>query len=208
MGVAYAANTANNLPAVGTATVTGNFAPFYAANSANTASNNSALPIPRFVDNPISRTAFQINACQTNLLFPFVTNQAGFDTGIAISNTSRDPFSSASSRQQGGTCTLNYYGSTTGGGAAPAAQKTTANVEAGTVLSFVLSSGGNMGIAGVPGFQGYIIAQCNFRYAHGFAFITDGPIGQARVAEGYLALVLDAPLSDSRSGASSEGLSH
>ena len=66
-------------------TVAGNFAPFYAASSnANQAS--STLPIPRFVDNPISRADFGITQCVTNLLFPFVTNQAGFDTGIAISN--------------------------------------------------------------------------------------------------------------------------
>jgi hypothetical protein len=55
----------------------------------------------------------------------------------------------------------------------------------------VLSTGGSLGLRGNANFQGYIIAQCDFLFAHGFAFITDGPIGQARVAEGYLALVLD-----------------
>ena len=110
-----------------------------------------------------------------------MTNQAGFDTGIAISNTSRDPFANQNTRLQAGTCTLNYYGGTTGGGAAPAAQTTNAAVEAGAQLLFVLSSGGNLGVAATPGFQGYIIAQCRFQYAHGFAFVTDGPIGQARL---------------------------
>jgi hypothetical protein len=55
----------------------------------------------------------------------------------------------------------------------------------------VLSSGGTHGITAAPGFQGYMIADCAFRRAYGFAFVTDGPIGQARVAEGYLAIVLD-----------------
>jgi len=208
VAVAATANTANNLPGLGTSTVTGNFAPFYAASTgANAAS--ASLPVPRFIDNPISTNDFTISSCQTNLLFPFVTNQAGFDTGIAISNTSRDPFASGSSRLQGGRCTINYYGGTTNGGAAPAAQTTTASVDPGSQLLFVLSSGGNLGMAGTPGFQGYIIAQCNFRYAHGFAFVTDGPIGQARVAEGYLALILDTPLSDSRgTGNSSESLNN
>ena len=32
-------------------------------------------------------------ACTTTLLFPFVTNANGFETGIAISNTTKDPFS-------------------------------------------------------------------------------------------------------------------
>ena len=148
---------------------------------------------------------FQINQCATNLLFPFVTNQAGFDTGIAISNTSRDPFADQNTRLQAGTCTLNYYGGTTGGGAAPAAQTTNAAVEGGAQLLFVLSSGGNLGVAATPGFQGYIIAQCRFQYAHGFAFVTDGPIGQAKVAEGYLALVMDASVG-TRTGSLSEVL--
>lgn len=125
----------------------------------------------------------------TTLLFPFVTNQAGFDTGIAISNTSRDTVGTA---PQSGTCTLNYFGSTTGGGAAPPPQTTNAPVPAGGQLTFVLSSGGNLGIVGRPGFQGYIIATCNFQYAHGFALVTDGPIGQARVGSSYLALIIPA----------------
>ena len=86
-------------------------------------------------------------------------------------------------------------------------RRPTPAVEAGAQLLFVLSSGGNLGIAGTPGFQGYIIAQCRFQYAHGFAFITDGPIGQARVAEGYLALVMDAGIG-TRTGSLSEVLAH
>jgi hypothetical protein len=206
VGVAYAANTPNNLPGLGTSSVTGSFAPFYAASS-NAGSASSSLSIPRFIDNATPTNDFVINQCVTNLLFPFVTNQAGFDTGIAISNTSRDPFSGNASRLQAGTCTINYYGTTGTGGPAPAADTTTNPVEAGSQLLFVLSSGGANGIDAVPGFQGYIIAQCRFQYAHGFAFVTDGPIGQARVAEGYLALVMDQGIG-TRTGSASEVLSH
>jgi hypothetical protein len=203
--VAYAANTPNNLPGLGQSSVTGSFAPFYAANSnANAAS--TSLPIPRFIDNATPRTSFAVNQCVTNLLFPFVTNMAGFDTGLAISNTSRDPFSGNAGRLQAGTCTINYYGRTQGG-PAPSAQTTNAAVEAGSHFAFVLSSGGELGITGTPGFQGYIIAQCRFQFAHGFAFITDGPVGQARVAEGYLALVMDDGIA-SRTGSFSEVLAH
>ena len=205
VGVAYTSNTPNNLPGLGTSSVTGSFAPFYAANSSAGAASGT-LPIPRFIDNATPSTDFTINQCVTNLLFPFVTNQAGFDTGIAISNTSRDPFSGNASRLQAGTCTINYYG-TTPGGPAPAADTTTNPVEAGAQLLFVLSSGGANGIDAVPGFQGYIIAQCRFQFAHGFAFVTDGPIGQARVAEGYLALVMDASVG-TRTGSQSETLAH
>jgi len=204
MAVATAANTPNNLPGLGQSSVTGSFAPFYAANSAANAAS-STLPIPRFIDNATPRNSFRTDQCVTNLLFPYVTNQAGFDTGIAISNTSRDPFSGNSGRLQAGTCTMNYYGATTGG-PAPSPQTTNADVAAGAQVAFVLSSGGGLGITGTPGFQGYIIATCRFQFAHGFAFITDGPIGQARVAEGYLALIMDAGIG-SRTGSFSETLS-
>lgn len=122
----------------------------------------------------------------TSLLFPFVTNQAGFDTAIVISNTSLD---TVGTTPQSGTCTLNYFGATTGGGASPAAQ-TSQTVPAGAQLTFTLSSGGSFGIAATSGFQGYIIATCNFQYAHGFAFISD--VGAQRLATSYLALVIPA----------------
>lgn len=202
VAVAYAPNTPNRLPGLGQASVSGNFAPFYASNS-DAGRMSSTLPIPRFVDAPTSANAFRIDSCVTNLLFPFVTNQAGFDTGIAVANTSRDPFGVAM-RPQSGSCAINYYGNTPSGGAAPAAQRSSTPIESGATMTFVLSSGGSHGIAATPGFQGYLIVQCDFRYAHGFAFVTDGPIGSARVAEGYLGLVLDNGIA--RRGSSSETL--
>jgi hypothetical protein len=193
---AFESNTASNIPALGSGAVSGNFAPISTVTTAS-----SSAPIPRFVDTAEDEDIITINACSTNLLFPFVTNQSGFDTGIAISNTSQDPFGTAT---QTGACTINYYGNTTGGGAAPAAQ-TSGVVAPGAQLLFVVSSGGNLNIAGTPGFQGYIIAQCAFQYAHGFAFVTDGPVGAANVAEGYLALVMDDSIG-SRTGFASETL--
>jgi hypothetical protein len=43
----------------------------------------------------------------------------------------------------------------------------------------------------VPGFQGYMIAVCQFQYAHGFAFVSD--LGARNLAMGYLALVMNQP---------------
>ena len=91
-----------------------------------------------------------------------------------------------------------------GGGAAPAAA-TSPVVAAGTELIFLLSSGGG-GVAATPGFQGYIIAQCAYQYAHGFAFISD--LGSQKLAEGYLALVMDDAKTPSRTKTSSEVLAH
>ena len=39
-----------------------------------------------------------------------------------------------------------------------------------------------------PGFQGYITASCEFRNAHGFAFITGGGAETPTLAQGYLAV--------------------
>jgi hypothetical protein len=208
VSVGFAANTPNNLPAPGQSTVTGNLAPFYAAgDTRNPHQISTSLPIPRFVDNPISRNDFVINTCQTNLLFPFVTNQAGFDTGVAISNTSRDVFANQNERLQSGRCTANYFGEGANQANAPQPFTTNANLEAGRTWTFVLSTGGGLGMDNrAAGFQGYLIVQCQFQFAHGFAFITDGPIGQARVAEGYLALVLDEGIA--ARGTLSEVLGH
>jgi len=104
----------------------------------------------------------------TRLLFPYVTNQAGFDTGISLSNISDDPFGSA---KNDGICTVHYYGSLVGGGVAPKAQ-TTLVLHAGEQAIFTLSGGGSHGIYSTPGFQGYIIAECRFKAA-GLGFVSD-----------------------------------
>jgi hypothetical protein len=110
-----------------------------------------------------------------------VTNQLGFDTGLAIANTSSDPFAAnlGGATAQAGTCTLNFYGS----GAPSPSNVTTANVPTGTVYVQALS-----GIA--AGFQGYMIAYCQFQFAHGFAFITDGVGASGGLSQGYLAGVI------------------
>ena len=42
-----------------------------------------------------------------------------------------------------------------------------------------------------PNFLGYMIAVCNFQYAHGFAFVSD--VGARNLAMGYLALIIPDP---------------
>lgn len=166
----YTANPGAGSPALGTATVAGNFAPISTVTTAS-----ATAPIPRFVDSSTAGNVITINPCLTNLLFPFVTAQLGFDTGLAISNTSKDPFGTST---QAGTCTLNWYG------ANEIAATTTPTVDAGTSWTGLASN-----IA--PNFQGYVIAQCRFQYAHGFAFVTK--IGATDIAMGYLALIIPDP---------------
>jgi hypothetical protein len=177
------ANVAQNSPPAGTATVSLSFAPTPTAafTSAAGAAASSTLPIPRFIaDSSAARNILNINICRTVLLYPFVTSVQGFDTGIAIANTSTDPFGTGA---QAGTCTLNWYQ-----GATNPAAATSPSIASGTVYTTLASTA-------VPGFNGYMIAVCNFQYAHGFAFISD--LGARNLAMGYLALVIVDPTTQS-----------
>jgi len=218
--VAFVSNLSANppigLPATGTiAQVSGGFAPFYTTSAAGLPSGS--LPIPRFTPGNTPLNLFAINKCACDLLFPFVTSTGGFDTGIAIANTSLDPgatFGFGATPQQGAV-TFFYFG-TGSGGAAPPASQTSGIVPAGQILTYVVSSGG--GSIGTSangldnrgaGFQGYIIAQSAFQWCHAYAFI--GALGQGPgtpgVSEGYLGLVLDLG-GLHRTGQASENLVH
>jgi hypothetical protein len=174
----YTSNVAQNSPPAGTATVNMSYAPTPPSFTATAgAAASSSLPIPRFISSPAAASNFlNINICRTILLFPFVTNQAGFDTGLAIANTSTDPFGTG---PQAGACTLNWYSGT--GSPAPTASGSIASGTAYTALASVA----------VPGFQGYMIAVCQFQFAHGFAFVSD--LGAQKLAMGYLAVVIPDP---------------
>jgi len=213
--VSFVSNLSINLPAGSpnpnqASQVTASFAPFYGTNfspNPKFPQSTSALPVPRFVPGANPLVAFEIQKCECNLLFPFVTNQAGFDTGIAIANTSQDPGSPTGQNgfigtgPQQGSVTFYYYGVGAQGAAAPAPQ-TSANVPAGQVLTYDVFSGmggignGPNGLnASAAGFQGYIIAQASFQYCHAYAFISAlgiGATGQG-ISEGYLGIVLDNP---------------
>jgi hypothetical protein len=117
----------------------------------------------------------------TNLLFTFVTSQAGFDTAITISNTSADPFNTAT---QTGTCTLTIYSAST----PTPIQTTTPTIAPGTTYTNLITVLANNVVGGL---SGYMFAACTFSYAHGFAFVSD--LGARNLAAGYLALVVQTP---------------
>jgi hypothetical protein len=146
--------------------------------------NHPLEPVP-------GATWLTVAPCTTNLLFTWVANFAGLDTGIAISNTSADPYGTI---PQTGTCTVNLWPTdqTTNNGvsAGAAVSITTAAVAPGSVWRTSLS-----GTPTFAGLAGYIIAVCRFQYGHGFAFITDRfGVGAANTAQGYLANVIPDPL--------------
>ena len=169
--VTYTANPGANSPGLGTATVGGSFAPISTDTSASATDS-----IPRFADTSVAVNSWSIVKCATHILFPFVTNQANFDTGMAIANTSMDQYGTST---QTGTCTFNFFGAN-----APAAVTTASDVAPGTVYA-------NLTSVMAPGFQGYVIVDCQFQFAHGFAFITQ--IGTFLGTEGYLALIIPDP---------------
>jgi hypothetical protein len=205
--VAYLSQLSSNppvgLPVTGTVSqVTGGFAPFYTSAAAALPASTSSFPIPRFLPGNAPLNLFEVVKCACDLLFPFVASTGGFDTGIAIANTSLDPgatYGFGATPQQG--AVQFFYFGVGNNGAAPPASQTSGIVPAGQVLTYVLSSGGGAigtGSSGLDnraaGFEGYIIAQAGFQYCHAFAFISAlgaGPTS-AGISEGYLGLILDA----------------
>jgi len=172
----FTPNAASNLPAPGlNTTVNMNYAPAppvpFSVSGGSTASGT--YTVPRFADVSTAKALFTIQICQTLLLFPFVTNTTGFDTGIAIANTSADPVGTGA---QAGTCALSWYGT-----------PTTPNTNVSSIASGAVYT--TLASTSAPGFTGYMFALCNFQYAHGFAFISD--IGARNLAMGYLALVIN-----------------
>jgi hypothetical protein len=118
----------------------------------------------------------------TNLLFPFVTNAGGFDTAITISNTSADPFNTATQTE---TCKLSIYSAAI---MTPPLTFTTPTIAPGTTFTGLISTIANTVVGGL---SGYMFAACTFTYAHGFAFVSD--LGAKNLAAGYLALVVQTP---------------
>lgn len=171
------------------------------------AAYSSTGPIPEFsstVNEPTSPTTlFSVSLCQTILLFPYVTDFYGFDTGLAISNTSLDNLPVGAAPQPGA-CSVTFYG---GGGVAATlgtsgtysstadSSLTSGLIAAGQTWAFSLSEiDPAYNSTATYGTTGYAIATCNFQYAHGYSFVSD--TGIRNFAAAYLALIIpDAPRS-------------
>jgi len=162
--------------------------------------------MPRWSDplqpSPAANFVF-ISPCSTTLLFPWTANISGWDTGLVIDNTTQD-YTNAAGLTGGlliaptgtpaypsitptpaeyGTCTLYFFPQNE----ATVITYTTASISSGGSWSGMMS--------GTPfaGNEGYIIARCNFQYAHGFATIGQ-PSVALNFAQTYIALVIPDPL--------------
>jgi len=180
--IAYVANTTAQLPALTGATpmtTTGQLAPISAVAQASTTD-----AIPRFRDVQYGSAAVNITSCATTLLYPFTTNKGGFETGIAVINTSLDNYNSTKlplqTATQTGNCLVYFFDGTT---SAPAP------VDTGTIVPGGMYVNTISGLAKGAAFQGYVIAKCNFQFGHGYAYIADTSSTKLG-AQGYLALVI------------------
>jgi hypothetical protein len=137
---------------------------------------------PRYQTSLVNVNVATIVAAETDMLISFASrNTSGFDTGIAVANTSTDPFGTNGITPNDGTVTLNFYpqGSgtpftyTTAAGSPGLGLSATGVLVSGKTWSVGLSE--LLGaITGAPtSFTGYIFVRANFTNAHGAAYITD-----------------------------------
>ena len=164
--VTFAWESEDDPPAIGRGRVTVSFHPV--SGVGGDTFEVGGAPLPRFVKSAKTAAIIEVDACTTTLLFPYVLHQTGFDTGISISNTS----------SESGSCAINYHGA---GGPDPHESRLIAG---GGQWIFTLSS-----TVDTTGFQGYLVAVCDFRKAYGFALILDGfGAEDPTLAQGYLAV--------------------
>lgn len=135
---------------------------------------------PRYQVSTVSVNVVDIIAAETNMLLTFaVRNTAGFDTGIAIANTSTDPIDEVEPND--GTIRLFFFPQ--GSGSSFSYTTTAGSPGQGLSASGSLISGKTWSvglsellpaISGAPtSFTGYIYVIANFTNAHGAAYVTD-----------------------------------
>ena len=105
------------------------------------------------------------------LVFPFISNMGGFDTGVVLVNDSKVD----------GECSLFWDGVmlTNDDDEVVVADRDMMEVDSKDQTAFVLSMQNG-------GFQGLLSAECSFSSAYGYAYITDTA---GTGAQGYLAEV-------------------
>jgi hypothetical protein len=187
VGVEVAGDTA--VP--GDATVQVQMGPIYSASS-------SAVPLfkPDIKNDPADLFV-SVTRCVTYLLYPYLAHGfGGYDTGIAIANTTVDTgvfTGGLGANPQDGGAALYYFKSfATGGTAADPLVFPVSMIEAGNTWAATMT----MMNGEVPGFAnstGYMIAKCQFQNAHGYGYVAYQMGTSMGVAQAYLALVIPDP---------------
>jgi hypothetical protein len=144
--------------------------------------------IPRFAEDLTdSLTVVSIVPATSTLLLPYATRitSIGYDTGIAISNTSADPFGDlGGADEQSGAIHFDFFPTgADGAGDSFEVDTDTDSITGDSGLSSdgELAAGGTyvtlmsslLAAAGETDFTGYVFIQADFQFAHGVAFISD-----------------------------------
>ena len=166
--------------------------------------------LPAEPSSPFNAVTFV--GCQTNLLYPYVTNyitgasggpEGNWDTALEVSNTTSDPFTytswwwdfdgvfpTAGATPMVGSCTFYVYNGFAAAGVTPPTTAatplswTSPLVPSGGIYAVMLSNTPAKGSTG-----GYAIAICNFQHGSGWAAQVDNAngLGNWQVMAGYLA---------------------
>jgi hypothetical protein len=170
------------------------FAPYIAQPGGNqtTTPLGQNAGTPRFVQTTgTALPLFTVNRCNCSLLFPWVVSDNNYVTGIAVANTSADPTNTSlavpgyTAVQSSGTVNLYLFGTIKGTTAQTSSSiaavypGTDTMALAGSYATFIVNTG----------FDGYAIAQANFQYCHGLAFLFNATGAVPPVS--YLGLVMD-----------------
>jgi hypothetical protein len=177
--------------------------------------------LPRFETSSTTITVGVITPATTTMLAPFVAKVGTtFDTGLAIANTTLDPFTTGGATPSGGTIIFDLFPrlitGTTGGAGTRTTITTSASVRpggngGGLDAAGSLAAGGTwsatlseLQTAGsITGdFIGYIFIQTNFVDAHGVAYIIQNGV----VTSAVPLLVLQPPLAQDRDTTTAEVL--
>jgi len=210
--------------AAGTLTLTATMAPV--ANALNGSSQpSSTTPTSpggglttgyvRFAQADVTVTIGSIVSANTTMLIPYAVKVGTYDTGIAIANTTLDPFGTAAggATASAGTMTFTMFPRNATGADPSFSLTTSSTVRPGVGLSTsgTLVAGGTwtglmsdiLTAAGKTGdFFGYIFIQTNFLNAHGAAYIFNG----AGFTSATPVLVLLPTASNTRNTTSAETL--
>ena len=172
----------------GAISVTATMAPVCTTNLDASGSPIESNGYPCFTEADVGPvTIANILPTSTTMLMPYAITSPPFDTGLAVANTTADPFAitGGSATPTSGTIKLDFFPTTsTGGAGTPFSLTTSSTVKPGIGLSSdgTLAAGATWAVllsqlltaAGQTGtFQGYIFITANFLDAHGTATISD-----------------------------------
>src|SRR5439155_14044189 len=186
-------STSSSITTAGTISVTSTLFPIGTGYDVSSANSGLGLPTevggyPQYNEADVGPvTIVNIVPANTTLLMPFALVAAPYDTGVAIANTTADPFTTGGggATPKSGTITFSFFpNNSTGTGAGTPFTLTTSSTATfsgmssdgtlapgatmSTLLSQVLTAAGHPGA-----FTGYIFITCNFVDAHGTATISD-----------------------------------